>query len=182
MRVRKSFFTLLEVLVVLTILSFVAGVIGINVYKIVAHERFQSEVSLVARKLQQAQDFVMVYGQDASVYLIENEGYHLCRWKTEYPIDHALKRHLNRKEALKWIDKIVFTSEEGESQEQDVVIKFYAWKGTKVRGRLTLSSTGGSKSFIDLPGHPSPLVVGVDRLSMQQDERERGHVYPKEFL
>lgn len=64
---KRRHFSLIELLVVLTIIALVAGAVGINSQKAMRHQRFQSEVSEFADRLRLAQNLMLISDADVHV-------------------------------------------------------------------------------------------------------------------
>lgn len=63
------YFTLLEILIVLLILSVVAGLIGFNATKMMREQRFKSAVEWINDKIQTATNIMSVFNSDITLIL-----------------------------------------------------------------------------------------------------------------
>lgn len=66
-------FTLIELLIVLTIIALIAGVVGINIQKAMRDQRFKSEVATFVDRLRLAQDMMLIAGADVHFKVEANE-------------------------------------------------------------------------------------------------------------
>lgn len=164
---RLSFFTLVEILLVMLILSVVAVVIGVNVNKALEEQRFRTEVEVVLNELRLAQDLMLVlkanvdvkFSQDSAGinYAIETESSTTKNWVNELKRPHP---------KLKTIRGISFKDElEMPTQSGAVTIHFMSKGSVMSRGILRLSNSSDAVNVpswalvrvINLYGYPHPL-------------------------
>jgi len=163
----RRFVTLIEMLLVLVILSLVAGVIGINIAKAVVEQRFRSEVYLVADQIRLAQDLMLIADVDVNLlFVVKEKGieYYLTtskdlpgNWKQEIDRSH---KYLTTIKAVEFDDQLKLPKISG-----SIDIKFYSKGGVMSSGALRLATAASGidkdilEKFIILPGYPTPVSI-----------------------
>lgn len=182
--VRKCYFTLLEVLVVLTIISLGAALTGVKINEMYHQQRFLSDTQLVLSQLTMAQDLMLIMDTDVKVNFerdAQTRGYFV--WlDVEKPVKDSWARLVERKLPLSSIHSITFN----DRTENPLTLKFTF--GSMSSGTLVLAEDS-SKNYqesdegkfkITLPGYPRPFERTV------KDRRERDlklfsqALYPKD--
>jgi len=101
--------TLIELLIVIGILSLIAGLIGVNIVKAVRDQRFKSEVNRFVDKLRMAQDVMLILDIGATVKFEKapNEEGIRCWMETSVPLPRHWGALINRPQAyfksIHWI-------------------------------------------------------------------------------
>lgn len=161
--VRRSAFTLLELLIVMALIAMIAGVVGINIVTAVREQRFRSEVNQVVDKLRLAQDLMLIMGIGTTV-------------KFEVvPGSRGISMRLETQMSLPgYWDGIVKASQlpltsihriqiEGIEKEGKLEVRFLSEEAGITKGILRLSTSqrdddlGALTEYICLPGYPTPL-------------------------
>lgn len=176
---KKKHFTLLELLVVLTILSLCVGLTGIKIREFYQEQSFLSDTRRVVSELAMAQDLMLIL--DTDVYVIFSKEKGSGDWSLHLSVDKPLKeswRHLIEREVpLKSIRQIRF---EGVSKDP-IELEFSLGKMSEGVLELTSSDRAGKKGVDDhfelrLPGFPAPIG--------QAKTKEKGRIeataYPEE--
>lgn len=165
MLIKRLYFTLLELLVVLTILGAITGVIGINVSKAFRDQHFRSEVDLIVDQLRLAQDMMLLFNAEVSFkitkqkdgtfkYFLEFANGLPKRWGSVIKGQHQPLSH---------IKSITFETHVRLSADDSPLDLRFGDKGNKMsRGVLRLASDSTSSNqtlerFICLPGYPSNI-------------------------
>lgn len=174
MHVKKGFFTLLEILIVMFILSLGAILTGVKVKDLYREQRFLSESQQVLSLLAMAQDLMLIMNADVEAKLAyDNQTRQVVCWlEIEKPIPDSWKRLVERRLALSAVRS--FHWEEGD--ENPLTLSFI-W-GKMSQGTLLLSEAtqeegirSEKKGFkIELPGYPAPLGV-ASAIHKEQIER-----------
>lgn len=167
----KLYVTLVELLIVITILVLMTGIIGINVRKLMQEQRFDTEVSLIVDELRLAQNLMMILGYDIYVKYEKSKSPEGIRFWID--VDKLLNdnwtREITRKRALLTAIKRIDFHEAGpqsgprEANAPDE-IKFFSKGSLMSQGVLELSSSentqtaGASVRYICLPGFPSAIT------------------------
>lgn len=156
--VRKSFFTLLELLIVLFIISFGVILTGVKVKDLYREQRFLSEVQQVSSHLSMAQDLMLIMDADVFVYFSPKEDKQLQVWlEIEKPLEKPWAGLVERKLSLTAIRSAEF----GENPNKEFILQFSLGKMSK--GTLVLfeeeqnRSQDDKKFEIELVGYPSPI-------------------------
>lgn len=168
-KVKKQPFTLLELLIVLTLLSLGAVLVGLKLKESYQEQRFLSEVDQLTSHLQMAQDLMLIMDTDVHFYLIKDQESVYYSLKVAKPL--VVKKMqgddqspvLDRNLSVKWsqlverqiplngIRSFAFTSydqkemispqlvQSDQTALQTVVIQFSLMKMSK--GELVLAST-----------------------------------------
>lgn len=182
--IKKSCFSLLELLIVLLIISFGMTLTGIKIKEIYQEQRFLSEAQQVLNHVSMAQDVMLIMDTDVQVKIASHkETGQMQIWlEVEKPMDDSWVRLIERKITLSAIHSIEF----GENVAKDLTLQFSF--GRMSAGKLILFETekdqprhSKSRQFeIELLGYPAPL--GVKRLdSIKQTKAERSEdLYPAE--
>jgi prepilin-type N-terminal cleavage/methylation domain-containing protein len=158
MIVRKSFFTLLELLVVLLILSLGAALTGIKIKDAYEEQRFLSEVSQIANHLQMAQDLMLIMQTDTTIKFNkkgEQFSYRIC---VEKPLSKWWTPILGKEYALKAIRSVKFEGELMPVNDADLALLFFSKGMAMSQGKLVLAREKDqviTAQQIILPGYPS---------------------------
>jgi prepilin-type N-terminal cleavage/methylation domain-containing protein len=187
---RRSYFTLIEMMIVLAVILFVAGSVGINVIKAVKQERFYSGVALIADKLQLAQDLMLLLGADVVVKLQkapEKEGAIYCIIEIEQSVSDTLTRFLNRSSLIEGVSSFSFEESSYRFLSDNVQLKFMSSGTVMSKGMLLLFSQEKKlKEEILLTGNPRPITAGSDAKNLLNQLRENEYTnnerYPDRVL
>ena len=156
--VKRSYFTLLEILVVLFIISFSVILTGVKVKEIYQEQRFLSETGQVLSHLSMAQDLMLITDSDVVVKIAFNPAGKLQVWlEVEKPFDGPWARFVERKLTLNAIQSYEF--EEKPGKRESLLFSL----GKMSQGTLSLyeSKKDEKREFhIELVGYPK-LLKGV---------------------
>ncbi len=153
-------------MVVMTVISLIAGVVGININKSVQEQRFRSEVGQVLDKLRLAQNFMLISGEEVKVHFKNAEGGIEYWLSFQCPAPTGWDREMTRKSTvLTGIRRVEFDGAEKESANGELSLKFLSGGMVMSRGVLKLS-TGEGRSYNDqryicLQGFPAPITSGA---------------------
>jgi len=165
---RKLHLTLMEIMIVISIIGLTAGFIGMNIAQAIREQRFRSEVGRVADLLGLAQDLMLVMDVGA-VVIFEQEsktkGIQM-RMETTVPLPTHWQHVFMRPQApLNHIHWIEFENEDEQEKEGRLEIRFLSSGIGMSRGTLRLSTSasdsdlGAISSYICFPGYPKALIV-----------------------
>lgn len=161
----RSYFTLLEVLLVIALVTTVAGAVGINMIRAIREQRFRSEVAAVVNILRLAQQMMLILNIDVDVvfttapdgksilYSMEFEDQFSKGWQKE------IKRPRAPLKAIQYLD-FQDASEKPVRIKGKQVIRFFSRGTVMSQGILHLANAenpkdaGAFESFICLPGFP----------------------------
>lgn len=153
---RLGAFTLLELLIVLTLIAVVAGLTGIKTVQVLQEQRFLGEAEQVLSQLQLAEDLMLIMDTDVIFTLTQERDGVQYSLDVEKPLA-GLSQRLVKEDShisLKAIEKYQFEPSPLESK-LDLVFTL----GSMTRGVLTLYPFGKQDlSYrIVLHGYPRPL-------------------------
>lgn len=94
MKIRRRFFTLLEVVIALFILVLIGTVSTVQVAKLIQTHRFESEISTLFTQLQEAQLLASAYQTDIALDIRLEKGQWIYQFSTQEPFSPL---QLNRK-------------------------------------------------------------------------------------
>lgn len=163
---KRRYFTLLELIVVITILALASGAVAWNIRKAYVQQRFNSEVAMVVNTLRLAQDLMIILQDDVHVIFAQAPDKGIIFWiQTESPLaknwETVLKRShkkLREVHALKFRDELP-----GPVQMGELDVKFLSGGTVMSRGVMRLSTTDDDtvanalRSAILLYGFPHPI-------------------------
>lgn len=186
--VKKSYFTLLELLIVLLIISFGIILTGVKIKEVYREQRFLSEAHQILNHLAMAQDLMLILDTDVQVKIaLDKEKEQLNVWlEIEKPIEKPRARLIERKLSLAAIQSFEFVEFEGGSYAKDLTLQFSL--GRMSKGTLTLFEEGEGKKHhskqgefkIELLGYPSPIGVARNPLEERKKSERSELLYPIE--
>lgn len=166
MKGKKSYFTLLEIIIVITIIALVGGVVAVNIRKSFQQQRFNSEVAMLVNTLRLAQDLMIILQDDVHVIFTQAPDKGIIFWiETESPLaknwEAVIKRShkkLTAIHALKFRDELPGPVTMGELD-----VKFLSGGTVMSKGVMRLSTTDDDtvanalRSAICLYGYPHSI-------------------------
>lgn len=170
--IKRSFFTLLELMLVIAVLSIVAGFGAINIRLAIIQQGFFSDVGLVVDQLRLAQNLMLMFNADSYVKF-EGGKEGMKMWvETDAIVSKNWQRELNREpRMLTSIHSIHFP----EVEDGQVIIRFLSGGSVMSRGMLQLSAEekrGNLVRVICLPGYPTPIKSEIQTASACELEDE----------
>ena len=178
--VKKTYFTLLELLIVLFVISFGLILTGVKIKEIYSEQRFLSESQQILSHLAMAQDLMLIMDTDIQMKIVKDKN--LKFWlEVEKPLNDHWAKFIERKIQLNAIQSIEF---EGH-KENDITLTFSL--GQMSQGVLTLigekdsRASDKNKQFqIELSGYPGPFTAKSDSSKDKQKEDKSTLLYPVE--
>lgn len=164
---RRSFFTLIEMMIVLIIVSVVGGVVAISVNTAINQQRFRTEVSTILDQLRLAQDLMLTMGDVHLKFEEERESKAIVFWLDfDFPLAPEWEKELKRKHKnLKAIHRVDFKDKGQTPQTRGILdLQFLSGGSVMSQGTLIVStaSTHETEStltrYICLPGYPTPFL------------------------
>jgi prepilin-type N-terminal cleavage/methylation domain-containing protein len=182
---KKSCFTLIEMLVVLLLLSTGIALTGVKIKQAYNEQRKLSDVQQVLNCLIMAQDLMLMMNADVEVILKHNPGSKavICRLEVEKPVDKAWSKIVEKQIELSCIRSFQFNG----YQTDPLHLRFTL--GKMSQGTLTLSindrSNFGSNDQDDakivLSGYPSPIVQFNKNEEIKEIAALSPELYPAEI-
>ncbi len=177
----RRYLSLIELMVVIAIISLVAGIVGINISKSVQEQRFRSEVTQITDKLRLAQNLMLLLNEDVKVHFSNVEGGIKYWLSFQCPLDSGWDREITRPPPiLTNIRRISFDGIGKEDSSDGFALNFLSAGMVMSQGVLMLE-TGEGRSYIDqkyitLPGFPAPISSSSQKpdssFSMRHEDRE----------
>jgi len=164
-RVKRSHFTLLELLIVMMVLALTTGTIAFNINKALREQHFKTEVELVVDYLRLAQNLMLIMNVDTHV-IFENsksDGSNLISLKIDENLDDRLLEVVTSKQKkLDYIRFIDFHDENRTTVDLNKIdVKFISKGSVMSKGLLRLATTestaGGLQKYICLAGYPKSI-------------------------
>ncbi|KAF3363253.1 hypothetical protein PHSC3_000143 [Chlamydiales bacterium STE3] len=158
--VRRYFFTLIEVLVALSLIALVSGVFAINIRQLWRQQAFLDEAHIVLNQLRLAQDIMQVMSADVEVGFQKKEETYFSKISIKSPGSQSTKRILAQTDlALKEIGSLIFEDISGKVLEEDFVLTFFSRGFTMNHGLLKIGSklSKTPSLVIAFSGHPQPM-------------------------
>jgi len=161
--------TLIEMLIVLVLLSMLAGVVGINVVKAMREQRFRSEVQVVVDQLRLAQDLMLIAGVDVHLKFaqdVDKKGIKFWMEANQELSENwsrEVQRPHNNLTTVQYVEFEDFYKLPFESGVID--LRFLSGGSVMSRGVLRLSTSASKKylgaleKYVCLPGYPAPIVT-----------------------
>lgn len=168
-KVKRLYFTLFELLIVIAILLVIAGVMTISIQKALVDQRFRSEVGVVVDDLRLAQQCMLIFpAADITMVVKEKSDGKGITYRLEsdttlpQPIGKVL---INRDKDLKVIHGFFFDDEHATTTtEGRIDIRFLSNGFVMSKGIITLSTSdqevpegAALQAYIVLPGFPYPI-------------------------
>lgn len=160
---QRRFVTLIEVVIVMAILSLMAGIIGVNISKAMQEQKFRTEVGLVIERLRLAQNLMLILGEDVKVYFKKVENGISVELALQCSTNKGWGKELTRKQILTAVRQVDFKGEREDLGRDEFGLDFMSGGVSMSRGILKLS-TGKNRLYVDrrylcLPGYPAPFVA-----------------------
>lgn len=164
---RRRYLTLIEILIVMTILALVSGVVGINILRAVKEQRFRTETDLITDSLRLAQNLMLIMDADVHLklkaapnrqgiqYWMEVEGGVPDKWKPLVPLNPKLLKEIH---GIFFLDLQPFPITEGQ-----VDVRFQSGGAMMSKGLFRMSTheaeqaPGAMIRAVCLKGYPYPI-------------------------
>lgn len=175
---KRSAFTLIEMMIVMSILALALTVTGFQVSKFLQEQRFLSEVHHVVRALQSAQDLMLVLGLDVQLKIAKDpeENGIIYGFELETKAQKSWEKLIKRpNKPLKYIRTITFESADHgqESSDSSIVLNFPSGGVSMSKGLLILKGTSQQERKIVLRGYPYPFDSKYQESSSPDSVEER---------
>lgn len=180
---RQRFFTLIELLIVISILSIASALVGLGIRQALIDQRFRTDVGLVVQQLRTAQDLMLFASADAYVKFEMEDG----QWISWIEVKTKLPPFLEKQVGLshrkfRALQRIEFFGGSGEAQSSQKIELEFASRGTAM-SRGTLRLWGGDDAAwvreIDLTGSPGPIESNPSDLKPKEDTHKGIELYER---
>lgn len=165
---RRLHVTLLEMMLVLAVLSLIAGALAYNINNAVIDQRFRTEVGRVVDELRLAQDLMLIFGTDVHVKFAKDEKQGGIKYwlELETEVPKKWKEEIHRPlKNLQAIRGVFFNDlSTGNFTKGQIDVKFLSKGSSMSQGVMRLATSSNENSppgtlenFICLPGYPHPI-------------------------
>jgi Tfp pilus assembly protein FimT len=184
----RRLFTLVELLIVIALLTLIAGVVGFNLSRMLQEQRFKTGVARVADHLQVAQELMLILSSPVKVTLTKhpsNPNAIVLTTQVDLPFNTPLARYIQANPTITGISSVGLQDSYGVIRPEPIEILFYPQGRQMTRGILWLSgydrisANGSLKRAIPLAGYPQEIVVSGE-LPPPIQANESEELYPKE--
>ena len=183
---RRNHVTLIEMLIVMSIIALISGIVMVSLDKALVEQRFRNEVGKIINDLRLAQDLMMILGMDVHVKFSEQPENRGIEYKleTETKINKSLQHlMLDKPRELSTIRGVFFDDEDNDQTTEGTLdIKFLSRGAVMSRGvmRLSISSVeipvnGVLDTYIELSGQPQPIFSNDYYEIVELDKENTDH-------
>lgn len=178
---RKKFFTMVEMLIVMAILSVVAGAVGFNMLNMRRQQQFVSGTALVEQKLQAALETMLIHHNNVRVIFDREGGKLKLTAESETPLERGMGRLLETNPVIEGIGEAVWRPYDQDAASGKAILVFSAMANAIPKGTLTLYGTDSSqKKTVVLKGYPHPIKVTDDGFYEDSEAPKSEEHYPRE--
>lgn len=175
---RRYAFTLMEMMIVMSIMALALTVTGIQVGRFLREQHFLNDVAHVIRALQSAQDLMMVLNLDIQLKMAHDpkEQGIVYELELEKKAQKSWEKIIERpNKALKYLTSIVYIAPDGyqETSALGITLNFPAGGVSMTKGTLILNGTSGVEKKILLKGYPYPFDTKYQEASSTDPFEER---------
>lgn len=170
---KKSYFTLVEMMVVVFIISLGLAITGVKLKEAYDEQRFLSEAEQVVNTMALAQDLMLIMDADVSFHL-ENKSdkkVFICWIEVDKPLKKPWDKMVERKHELNAIKSVKYDAQDTSKLDLNFSL------GSMSHGKIVLSSMkeedkknkDALKFEINLPDYPSPFFARQSKLKKHQE-------------
>jgi len=168
----KRSFTLLEILLVISLIATGLGVLSLQISKALKKEKFEQGVEQLISKLTLAQGLMLDFQTNVRVKLFQETVEVVCTIETDKTLPPHLERSINRYHKI----PAILEMQLDRSVQEEIILNYDASLGITTQGVLTLIS-GPNEEQIHLKGYPTRVKRGAN------EKNNECHVpYPEEIL
>lgn len=161
---RRSYITLIEVMIVMTLLAVLGGITAISISRAVQQERYNAGVAQVVNRLQLAQDIMLIARGDVQVNLAPDPAGLWCHVDVAQALVPVLQRMIDRTGLIPGIGGFSWVPTGGSAIiDSPLALNFQSAGSRLSRGELRLSSAGindptSRQTYILLTGLAEPIT------------------------
>jgi len=181
---RRSPITLLELIVVISILSLTFGLFSINIVKALQEQRFYSNVAFLTDELKLSQELMLLLNMDIQFHLMSRgDGRITTSYTTTGNTPDMWDKIAKIKKTLSHIDRITFNEFElAPSKEGKITLEFLSNGSVMSKGLLKLSYKQLERA-IPLPGYPAPISSQtLGEVALNAPKIEEAFLFEKALL
>jgi len=187
---QRRLVTLVETLIVMSLIALVAGAIGFGAYSAVNTERFRTAVRQVGDQLVLAQDIMLILRTNVRVHLQQTGDGLEVKVESAGKLSPALERFTSEPVLLTAISAFEFIDAAGTSEEADVTLEFLSGGSQMSEGRLVLygdpqRDEDSRREEIVLYGYPRTILIGESLESepyFKQTVQEQSRQYYPQYV
>lgn len=181
--ISRRFLTLVEMLIVITLLAIAASVIGFNSAKMIREQHFRTGTEVILDKLQMAQNIMLIFKCETQVVLERKPGSGglVCKIAVNKELPSGLEEAVNLSPVIPGIDSFFFEDEQRIRYEDKVALPFSSMHLRIPFGTLFLFGSKELKRDIYLPGYPSPIGSSTKNMLQETSVYESELLYPMEI-
>ncbi len=154
-RVNKKAFTLIEMVLVITLIAIALGAMAFPLSKALKKEKFERGVDAIIARITFAQEIMLDFHTDVTLTLLEESGKVICTIEPAIALPAKIEKALNHHKEIPGISQLCFNHE----IRKRIEICFDGTIGAVSRGTLTLSGSG-REAILSLPGYPTHIQRG----------------------
>lgn len=189
-RLRKQYVTLVETLIVMSLIALIGGAVGFGAYNAVNTERFRTSVRQIADQLVLAQDIMLIMQSNVRVQLRQTQQGLEVAVETDSHLSPALAQVTNKTILSSAITGFSFTDETGATSEEQVILDFISGGSQMSQGRLIIyGEAKRDDAFLQeeivLYGYPRVITIGAgdsSSLSTQTSLQEQSRQYYPQYI
>lgn len=166
----KRSITLIEILIVMTLISITLGTIALHTPRAIRAEQFEQGVQKIKSKIMLAQELMISYKTDVFLTLTMENNACYCSMKANHDLYNGCI--YMRKEKIRGIKSVTFNS----SEKNTLTLCFNGNIGNSPTGKLSLQGIDGQEVIFTLKGFPSCLNRGNYEIQKTMSS------YPKALL
>lgn len=154
---RKRSITLMEMMIVISLIAVALGAMSLPISKALKSETFAHGVDGVIGKIMLAQEVMLDFNTDLQLFLKKDEegkGIH-CHIVPGIPLPPHIEKGLNHRPLIPGITEMAFNHE----IKNSIQLSFEGPIGSISQGTLTLGASG-KEEHIALPGYPKHIRRG----------------------
>ncbi len=190
----KRYVTLLEILIVLSVLAIVSSIVSVNIYDAIEEERFYQDAQKLVNRFRLAQDFMLypdnskTLGKvDARIVLSKHQEHissHLKITGTNLN-ENEIAKYDDSKIVLKYIGGFEFIHPNGKHEDEKLELIFASPGGVMTKGILRLYPHGKDDKedslYLSFQGQQQTFSLKQDISNPQYHEDDSTKIFPKEL-
>ena len=179
--------TLIEMMIVISIVATAAAIIGINATKLIQDiNAFRTGTEVILDKLQMAQNIMLIFKSETYVTLERKKDGLLCHIETGNELPESIEKAINLACFIPGIESAVFIDEQKTRQHNKIILTFSSMNMRIPHGTLILS--GGKQmgsnplqKEVYLTGYPSPIGIATKTMLTENTAYESEILFPQEI-
>lgn len=167
----KRSITLIELMVVITLITIVLGAVAISIPKALKRGKFERSVEAIIAKITLAQELMLDFHTDVTLTFKQQESALACHLETACPLKSHIEKECNRISLLQGIEQVTFNG----IICPEITLHFEGSLGISPKGVLAFTCNEHAVK-LPLKGYPTGIKRG--EYEIQTDQAD----YPEEIL